>query len=109
MMIADGFSSIASAINIIVTTVTMRAKGMSWFRMPIFVWAAVAAAIIQFTATQTVGVALMMSIAERALGLNFFDPVGVAYKTVPQAFKKKLEELLNSPDVTEAFQSLNRS
>ncbi|MCA9961739.1 MAG: cbb3-type cytochrome c oxidase subunit I, partial [Anaerolineales bacterium] len=72
----NGFSSIASAINIIVTTVTMRAKGMSWFRMPIFVWAAVAASLIQFTATQTVGVALMMSIAERAIGLNFFSPVG---------------------------------
>ncbi len=72
----NGFSSIASAINIIVSTVAMRAKGMSWFRMPIFVWAAIAASLIQFTATQTVGVALMMSIAERAIGLNFFDPVG---------------------------------
>lgn len=72
----NGFSSIASAINIIVTTVTMRAKGMTWFRMPIFVWAAIAASIIQFTATQTVGVALMMTIAERAVGLNFFGPAG---------------------------------
>ncbi|MCA9936482.1 MAG: cbb3-type cytochrome c oxidase subunit I [Ardenticatenaceae bacterium] len=72
----NGFSSIASAINVIVTTATMRAKGMTWFRMPIFVWAAVAASLIQFTATQTVGVALMMSIAERAIGLNFFSPVG---------------------------------
>lgn len=72
----NGFSSIASAINILVTSVTMRAKGMKWFRMPIFVWAAIAAALIQFTATQTVGVALMMSIAERAIGLNFFGPEG---------------------------------
>lgn len=72
----NGFSSIASAINIIVTTMVMRARGMSWFRMPIFVWGAIAASLIQFTATQTVGVALMMSIAERAIGLNFFDPSG---------------------------------
>ena len=70
----NGFSSIASAINIIVSTITMRAKGMSLFRMPIFVWAAVAAALIQFTATQTVGVALSMTIAERTLGFTFFDP-----------------------------------
>lgn len=71
----NGFSSIASAINIIVSTITMRAKGMSLFRMPIFVWAALAAALIQFTATQTVGVALSLTIAERTLGLTFFDPV----------------------------------
>lgn len=70
----NGFSSIASAINIIVSTITMRAKGMTPFRMPIFVWGALAAALIQFTATQTVGVALSMTIAERTLGLTFFDP-----------------------------------
>ncbi|MCB8949077.1 MAG: cbb3-type cytochrome c oxidase subunit I [Ardenticatenaceae bacterium] len=70
----NGFSSIASAINIIVSTFTMRAKGMTLFRMPIFVWGALAASLIQFTATQTVGVALSMTIAERTLGLTFFDP-----------------------------------
>jgi cytochrome c oxidase subunit 1 len=47
---------------------------MSLFRMPIFVWAAIAASIIQFTATQTVGMALLMVVTERAIGLNFFDP-----------------------------------
>ena len=72
----NGFSSIASSINMLVTTATMRAKGMSLFRMPIFVWGAAAASIIQLTATQTVGVALTMSVAERVLGLNFFDPAG---------------------------------
>ena len=72
----NGFSSIASSINMLVTTATMRAKGMTLFRMPIFVWGAAAASIIQMTATQTVGVALTMSVAERVLGLNFFDPAG---------------------------------
>jgi cytochrome c oxidase subunit 1 len=72
----NGFSSIAGAINLLVTAATMRAKGMSLFRMPIFVWAAIATAIIQFTATQTVGVALTMAVAERAIGLNFFSPAG---------------------------------
>jgi cytochrome c oxidase subunit I len=72
----SGFSSITSAINLLVTVATMRAKGMTLFRMPIFVWGAISASLIQFTATQTVGVALMMTIAERAIGLNFFDPAG---------------------------------
>lgn len=70
----NGFSSIASAINMIVTTVTMRAPGMTPFRMPIFVWGALGAAIIQFTSTQTVGVALTSTILERAYGLTFFNP-----------------------------------
>jgi cytochrome c oxidase subunit I len=70
----NGFSSIAGSINVLVTTATMRAKGMSLFRMPIFVWAAVATSIIQFTATQTVGLALLMLIAERSFGMGFFDP-----------------------------------
>ena len=71
-----GFSSIAGSANLLVTVATMRAKGMSLFRMPIFVWAAIATSIIQLTATQTVGVALTMSVAERVMGLNFFDPSG---------------------------------
>ena len=66
-----GFSSIAGSANLLVTVATMRAKGMSLFRMPIFVWGAVAASIIQLTSTQTVGVALTMSVAERVMGLNF--------------------------------------
>lgn len=71
-----GFSSIASAINVIVTVAFMRAPGMSLFRMPIFVWAALAAALIQFSATQTVGVALTMTVFERAAGMTFFSPEG---------------------------------
>ncbi|MCA9949257.1 MAG: cbb3-type cytochrome c oxidase subunit I, partial [Anaerolineales bacterium] len=70
----NGFSSIASAINVLVTTMTMRAKGMSLFRMPIFVWGALAAALIQFSATQTVGMALTMTLLERVYGLVFFNP-----------------------------------
>ncbi len=69
-----GFSSIAGAINVLVTVVTMRAKGMSLFRMPIFVWSAIASAIIQFTVTQTVGLALLMVTTQRLLGMGFFDP-----------------------------------
>ncbi len=69
-----GFSSIAGAINMLVTTFTMRAPGMSLFRMPIFVWGALAATIIQVTATQTVSIALLLVLTQRAFGLNFFTP-----------------------------------
>ncbi|MEM7800650.1 MAG: cbb3-type cytochrome c oxidase subunit I, partial [Chloroflexota bacterium] len=71
----NGFSSIASGLNMVVTTVYMRAKGMSYFRMPIFVWAAIAASLVQATVTQTVGVALTMVIAQRTLGMDFFTPI----------------------------------
>jgi cytochrome c oxidase subunit 1 len=74
----NGFSSIASAINIIVTALTMRAPGMSLFRMPIFVWGSISASLIQFTATQTVGLALMMVTLQRLFGMGFFDPTAPA-------------------------------
>lgn len=72
----NGFSSIAGSINLLVTVATMRAPGMSLFRMPIFVWGAIAASLIQFTATQTIAVALLMVTSQRLFGLGFFDPAG---------------------------------
>ena len=72
-----GLSSIAGAINVIVTVLTMRAKGMTMFRMPIFVWAALATAFIQFTATQLIGLSFQLVMLERLLGMKFFDaPAG---------------------------------
>lgn len=68
-----GLSSIAGAINVIVTVFTMRAKGMSMFRMPIFVWAALATSIIQFTATQMIGLSFQLVMLERLFGMGFFD------------------------------------
>ncbi len=70
----NGFSSIAGGLNLLVTVATMRAKGMSLFRMPIFVWTAIATSIMQFSATQTVGVALSMVVLQRTVGMGFFDP-----------------------------------
>lgn len=70
----NGISSIAGSINIIVTTVIMRVPGMTPFRMPIFVWASLATSLIQFTATQTIGIALIMNMLERVSGLTFFSP-----------------------------------
>lgn len=68
-----GLSSISGAINVIVTTLTMRAKGMSLFKMPIFVWAALATALIQFTATQLIGLSFQLIMLERLMGMKFFD------------------------------------
>lgn len=68
-----GLSSISGAINVIVTVLTMRAKGMTMFKMPIFVWAALATAFIQFTATQLIGLSFQLVMLERLLGMNFFD------------------------------------
>jgi cytochrome c oxidase subunit 1 len=73
-----GFSSIAGAINVLVTVTTMRAAGMSLFKMPIFVWSGIATAIIQATVTQTVGLALLMVTTQRLLGMGFFDPAAPA-------------------------------
>jgi len=69
-----GLSSISGAINVIVTVIKMRAPGMSWFKMPIFVWAAFATAILQLTATQLIGLSFQLVILERLLGMSFFDP-----------------------------------
>ena len=71
----SSFSSILSALNILATVIRLRAKGMTPFRMPIFVWAAIATSIIALTATQLIGLAFQMSMLERLLGMGFFDPV----------------------------------
>ncbi len=69
-----GLSSILGAINLIVTILRMRAQGMSLFRMPIFVWAVLATAIIQLTGTQLIGLSFLMVVLERVTHLGFFDP-----------------------------------
>ncbi|MEM7403528.1 MAG: cytochrome c oxidase subunit I [Myxococcota bacterium] len=70
-----GFSSILTGINFIVTTHKMRAVGMTWFRMPLFVWGLYATAIIQVLATPVVGITLCLLILERVVGVGVFDPV----------------------------------
>ena len=78
-----GMSSILGAINIVVSTLTMRAPGMSLFRMPIFVWAAFSTAIIQLTATQLIGLSFLMVVVQRILGMGFFDPRAAAVAQLP--------------------------
>ncbi len=69
-----GFSSIFTGLNFIVTIHTMRPPGMTWFRMPLFLWALYATAIIQVLATPVLGITLLLIAAERMLGLGIFDP-----------------------------------
>ncbi len=69
-----GFSSIFTGLNFIVTVHTMRPPGMTWFRMPLFLWALYSTAIIQVLATPVLGITLLLLAAERMFGLGIFDP-----------------------------------
>ncbi len=69
-----GFSSILGAINIITTVITMRAPGLSWGRLPVFVWSIIGTAILSLLFTQFIGLAMLMIILDRVAGFGFFDP-----------------------------------
>jgi cytochrome c oxidase subunit I len=69
-----GFSSIFTGLNFIVTINTMRPPGMTWFRMPLFLWATYATAIIQVLATPVLGITVLLLAAERVMGIGIFDP-----------------------------------
>jgi cytochrome c oxidase subunit 1 len=69
-----GFSSILTGLNFVVTIHRMRAPGMTFFKMPLFVWGIYATAWIQILATPVVGITLVLVILERTLGIGVFDP-----------------------------------
>jgi cytochrome c oxidase subunit 1 len=69
-----GFSSIFTGLNFIVTIHTMRAPGMTWDRLPLFIWSHYAASLIMILGTPVVAVTLLMVVLERTLGLGFFNP-----------------------------------
>ncbi len=71
---AAGFSSILTGLNFIVTIHKMRAPGMSWFRMPLFVWAHYATSIIQVLGTPVVAITLVLLAVERVWGVGIFNP-----------------------------------
>jgi cytochrome c oxidase subunit 1 len=70
----SGFSSILTGLNFIVTIHKMRAPGMSWFRMPLFVWAHYATGLIQILGTPVIAATILLVALERVLRLGFFDP-----------------------------------
>lgn len=69
-----GFSSIMTGVNFIVTIHKMRAPGLTWFRLPLFVWSHYAAAIIMVLGTPVLAAAIFLVFLERAFGFGIFDP-----------------------------------
>jgi len=69
-----GMSSILTGLNFIVTIHKLRAPGMTWHRLPLFIWGMYSTSIIQVIATPVVGVTFLLLAAERIFGVGFFDP-----------------------------------
>jgi cytochrome c oxidase subunit 1 len=69
-----GFSSIATGVNFITTIHMLRAPGMTWFRLPLFVWAMYATSIVMVLATPVLAMSLLLVMAERWLGMPIFNP-----------------------------------
>ena len=69
-----GFSSILTGLNFIVTVHKLRAPGMGWFDMPLFVWALYSSAIIQVLATPVIGITALLLTFERLFHVGIFDP-----------------------------------
>jgi len=69
-----GFSSIFTGLNFIVSVHTLRAPGMHWFRLPLFVWSNYATSIIMVLATPVLAIVLVLIALERAFGMPIFNP-----------------------------------
>jgi cytochrome c oxidase subunit I len=69
-----GFSSILTGLNFIVTMHTMRAPGLTWFRMPLFLWSLYATSLIFVLGTPVLAISLLALGAERLFGVGIFDP-----------------------------------
>ena len=69
-----GFSSILTGLNFIVTIHKMRAPGMGWYRLPLFLWATYATSLVQVLATPVLAITLLLLALERGLSIGIFDP-----------------------------------
>lgn len=69
-----GFSSILTGLNFVVTVHRLRAPGMTFFKMPLFIWSLYSTAWIQVLATPIIGITLLLVVAERTLSVGIFDP-----------------------------------
>ncbi len=69
-----GFSTIMTALNFIVTIHTMRAPGLTWFRLPLFIWAHYATSLIILLGTPVLAISVVLLALERIFGLGIFDP-----------------------------------
>ena len=74
-----GFASILTGLNFIVTIHRMRAPGMTWFRLPLFVWGHYAASILMVLGTPVLAITLVLVALERTIGIGVFDPTKGVY------------------------------
>ncbi|MDA8015943.1 MAG: cbb3-type cytochrome c oxidase subunit I [Thermoanaerobaculia bacterium] len=70
----NGFSSIFTGVNFLVTIHRMRAPGMTWFRLPLFIWSHYATSLIMVLGTPVIAITLLLVGFERMFGFGFFDP-----------------------------------
>lgn len=69
-----GFSSILGAVNFLVTVIYLRAPGVTWYKLNIFVWTTVGAFVIQLIFIPVLAAAVTMLLFDKYLGTHFFDP-----------------------------------
>ncbi len=69
-----GFASIFTGLNFIVTIHKMRAPGMTWNRMPLFIWGLYATSIVQVLATPVIGITMILLLLEQVMQIGIFDP-----------------------------------
>ncbi|MEZ4484098.1 MAG: cbb3-type cytochrome c oxidase subunit I [Syntrophotaleaceae bacterium] len=69
-----GFSSILTGVNFVTTIHRLRAPGMHWGRLPLFIWSLYATAWVQILATPVLGITVILVMVERLIGLGLFDP-----------------------------------
>ncbi len=70
----NGFSSILTGLNFVVTIHRMRAPGLTWSRLPLFLWSHYATSIIMLLGTPVIAITLLLVVLERTLHLGIFDP-----------------------------------
>jgi cytochrome c oxidase subunit 1 len=70
----NGFSSILTGLNFIVTIHTMRAPGMTWFRLPLFIWSHYATSLIMVLGTPVIAITILLVALERIVHIGIFDP-----------------------------------
>jgi cytochrome c oxidase subunit 1 len=69
-----GFSSILTGLNFIVTVHKMRAPGLTWHRLPLFIWSHYATSLIFVLGTPVLAITILLVALERGLGIGIFDP-----------------------------------
>lgn len=74
VVFVTGFSSILTGLNFLVTIHKMRAPGLTWFRLPLFIWAHYATSVIQILGTPVLAITIFLAGVERLWGVGIFDP-----------------------------------